>query len=105
MPELEKLGSGKAFWFNKLPEGESIVALKDIEIATSKNGGKYCRAKLAESKTHLFYVCISGSQARDLLEFVGYNVLITKKLDKINGYVSDNGKQYNTYKYIISEVY
>lgn len=97
---------GKASWSNSLPEGDSIVQLIGIEVCDNKSmTGKYCRAKLAESKTKLFYVLIPASLAKILLELVGMNVIVNKKLDKVGGYTSElTGKVSDTYKYNIIEM-
>ncbi len=97
---------GKASWSNSLPEGDSIVQLVDIEICDNKTmTGRYARAKLAESKSKLFYVLIPASLAKILLEIVGMNVIINKKLDKVGGYTSElTGKVSDTYKYNIIEM-
>jgi len=97
---------GKASWSNSLPEGDSIVQLLSIEVCDNKSmTGKYCRAKLAESKSKQFYVVINSSLAKILLELVGMNVIINKKLDKIGGYTSEiTGKVSDTYKYNIIEI-
>lgn len=94
----------KCIWHNRLPEGTNIVKLINIDLCKSDKGNQYWRAELAETKTKHFYVFVESSKARELTEFLGKDVLITKELDKIKGFVSSSGREFNTYKYFIEKL-
>lgn len=97
---LEGIQEFTSDWGNSLEEGEHELKLVSIEVAPSKAGGKYVRAKLEENKISQFFVLVTPSVARILLDSVGSSVRMKKSIDQIDGYTSPKtGKKYNTYKY------